>query len=884
MQQNSRGAELRSGKRSKRKLPDQSEPSHSQRQQPLLDTTIPEILGTNGAVYSKGSHQQSTSPSTKRPRVLSLSSSASRLQALIAPDEMYNFSSGESKTLETLGQSSGVATTTTTRMNYQSYNVPTRQSNFTPHTGPKRLIVKNLRTGSRLNQDAYFDKVWAQLDSALTAIFKGDKPEASLEELYKGAENLCRQGRAAILAKKLQDTCRDHVTGKLRDTLLNRATDDSNTDTLRAVIETWTTWRSRLITVRWIFYYLDQSFLLHSKDLPVIREMGITLFRTCLFSDSTLKPKILQGACDLIEADRGDASGSVGDSSLLRNAISFFHDLNVYSSDFEPLLLTESKRFFSLWAQQEAAGYLANFAENSHRLLDWEIERCDFYSLSRNTRQVLSELFDQIVVTEQQATLLREEDVLGLLRAGNSTALEKLYSLLERRHLGTKLKASFNKYIIDEGTLIVFDDEKETEMVTSLLQFKQQLDNIWNDSFHRDEELGRTLRESFETFMNKAQKFGTGSEQPKTGEMIAKYLDMLLKGGWRVHPGQKPDEVAFADEDAEINRQLDQVLDLFRFVHGKAVFEAFYKNDLARRLLMNRSASDDAEKSMLAKLKTECGSAFTHNLESMFKDVDVARDEMTAYNSLQREKRNRALDLNVNVLSAAAWPSYPDVPVRIPMVIATALNDFEQFYHNKYNGRKLHWKHQLAHCQLTARFPKGSKELVVSSFQAIVLLLFNDVNGKETLSYTQIKEATGLSDPELKRTLQSLACAKYRVLIKKPKGRDIDPLDVFSYNAGFTDAKMRIKINQIQLKETKEENKKINEQVTADRHYETQAAIVRIMKSRKKVSHQVLVAEVLQATRSRGALDPADIKKNIEKLIEKDYMERQEDNLYNYVA
>lgn len=122
-----------------------------------------------------------------------------------------------------------------------------------------------------------------------------------------------------------------------------------------------------------------------------------------------------------------------------------------------------------------------------------------------------------------------------------------------------------------------------------------------------------------------------------------------------------------------------------------------------------------------------------------------------------------------------------------------------------------------------------------------------------------------IADKELKRTLQSLACAKYRVLSKKPKGRDVNPTDEFSYNAGFSDAKMRIKINQIQLKETKEENKTTHERVAADRHYETQAAIVRIMKSRKTITHPELVAEVIKATRSRGVLEPADIKKNIEK-------------------
>ena len=93
----------------------------------------------------------------------------------------------------------------------------------------------------------------------------------------------------------------------------------------------------------------------------------------------------------------------------------------------------------------------------------------------------------------------------------------------------------------------------------------------------------------------------------------------------------------------------------------------------------------------------------------------------------------------------------------------------------------------------------------------------------------------------------------------------MNPTDEFSYNVGFTDAKMRIKINQIQLKETKEENKTTHERVAADRHYETQAAIVRIMKSRKTIKHSELIAEVIEATRSRGTLQPADIKLNIEK-------------------
>lgn len=166
---------------------------------------------------------------------------------------MYSFSS----TAETRaggaappGQSSAGGITNLGTVKRAPHGATTPNSNFTPHTGAKKIVVKNLRTGPRLNQDSYFEKVWAQLDAALTAIFDGGKPEVSLEELYKGAENVCRQGRAAVLAKKLQDRCREHVSGRVRAALLARASDGTNMDTLRAVVDAWTTWVARLVGTR----------------------------------------------------------------------------------------------------------------------------------------------------------------------------------------------------------------------------------------------------------------------------------------------------------------------------------------------------------------------------------------------------------------------------------------------------------------------------------------------------------------------------------------------------------------------------------------------------------------------------------------------------------
>lgn len=335
--------------------------------------------------------------------------------------------------------------------------------------------------------------------------------------------------------------------------------------------------------------------------------MGLIQFQTYIFLDEELKLKILQGACNLISAERA----SEGDKSqvnpdLLRKAIALFHDLSVYTRHFEPLFLSESEAFLKSWSIKEVdSQYLGTYAENSHRLIEQELTRCELYALNRSTQQSLSGLFDEYLVRDKEDVLLAQSDLLGLMTTENKHALERVYSLLERVHIGPKLKASFTKYIEEQGTNIVSDADREAEMISRLLNFKEQLDDTWVEAFHKDETLGHALREAFESFMNKTNKTQSswGTDNAKTGEMIAKYVDTLLKGGLKVI-GRKAGDASLADEDTEINKQLDKVLDLFRFVHGKAVFEAFYKNDLARRLLMNRSASDDAEKSMLARLKT----------------------------------------------------------------------------------------------------------------------------------------------------------------------------------------------------------------------------------------------------------------------------------------
>ena len=66
--------------------------------------------------------------------------------------------------------------------------------------------------------------------------------------------------------------------------------------------------------------------------------------------------------------------------------------------------------------------------------------------------------------------------------------------------------------------------------------------------------------------------------------VVDQYVDHQLQRGGR------------GISEEELEKTLDGVMNILRFVEGKDVFQAFYKKDLAKRLLLNTSSSYEAEK------------------------------------------------------------------------------------------------------------------------------------------------------------------------------------------------------------------------------------------------------------------------------------------------
>ena len=177
------------------------------------------------------------------------------------------------------------------------------------------------------------------------------------------------------------------------------------------------------------------------------------------------------------------------------------------------------------------------------------------------------------------------------------------------------------------------------------------------------------------------------------------------------------------------------------------------------------------------------------------------------------------------------------------------------------------------------------REINVTTQCALILLLFSEKDN--VLSYSKIKEMVGLDEVELERCLLSMSCGKIKLLNKNPKSRSISSTDQFSVNWELNIPTYRIKIPMIVNKKTVTlEIGDTREKVDEERRDIIDAAIVRIMKSRKTLSHNELVSEVIQQLSQRFMPSPALIKKRIEILLEREYLVRDHNDrrVYNYCA
>ncbi|KAJ9462762.1 Cullin-1 [Diplonema papillatum] len=756
-------------------------------------------------------------------------------------------------------------------------------------SGPNGEKQSKLEKGCHTLQKAFEEKVVAAVESGYRRPFTG----ADHMAMYTVVYDLCTECNLNNAINKAPDvlysTYAEMVTKYLKERRIE-STGMSADKLLRLVVQRWENHKMIVKTTVKVFGYLDRFHTKHTA-LDTTTDKGLKCFLTEIYSAVKVD---LRGA--IFEHIQREREGEVVERGLLRQAIGVFIDMGigddcyetkVYNVDFEAPFLTFTGNYYEREAKRwMAENSTTEYMKKAEQRLNEELQRAEAY-LHRNSEKPLIRVVEQKLL--ETLLNLEETGFIALLQDNRLDDIARAYRLFSRIAKGVPpISRLMYEYVTSEGKQIVQKHSSSPELcykayTKDLLDIHQKYRSILKNQLNDDPIFAKSIKDAFEAFVNqpvqshvKGAPPGTPTIKVSCSELISNYCDMLMKNA------------ASKMDDDELENVLEQVVAIFGYINDKDHFQEFYRKQLSKRLLVS-VVNDDCERSLISKLKMRQGAPYTSRLEGMLKDKNLSADWQAKFrNHLAAKKMTFGFDATMQVLTTGCWPSFQIFPLNVPAQAKAAIDEFATFYDSETQSRKLNWVHSLGTVTIEGVFNRQKFQLQMTTFQACVLLLFNH---KDEYTGDELMKKLNLPWDEVKKALQSLAMGKYRILLKEvPESskisKSVDGGDTFKINNEFTDKSRKLKIPTVVAKANLKHAQQVQQSVEDDRRHAIEACLVRIMKSRKLIEHPILVGECAAQLSNHFIADPRHIKRRIEELIAREYIERDADkpSLYRYLA
>jgi cullin 1 len=248
----------------------------------------------------------------------------------------------------------------------------------------------------------------------------------------------------------------------------------------------------------------------------------------------------------------------------------------------------------------------------TERAIEEECTRVQNY-LNPDTQPKLLRVIEEVIL-EKRSTELLEKDGSGcrvLLINDMSNDLTRMFRLFSRVPNGLEPMATIVKqHIADLGNdkidqrVLRLESEKESnedpQFVKDLLSIHDRFKFVIDNHFESNTLFQKSLKDAFVEVVNR------NLGKYKTADLMSSFCDRILKTG-------SIEKL----NDTEIEDFLEKIVQMFSYLTDKDLFAEIYRNQLAKRLLSQRSASNDMERLMIGKLKNRCGAQFTSKMEGM---------------------------------------------------------------------------------------------------------------------------------------------------------------------------------------------------------------------------------------------------------------------------
>jgi len=658
---------------------------------------------------------------------------------------------------------------------------------------------------------------------------------------------------------------------------LRQAKAKSELEFLNEFARRWQQNQYAVLGMQRMFCYLDRFYVPNNEDLLGMKEYGYSLYKDIVFE------QFHEDARDsILKCIKAERDGVEQNRELLRSCVMVFVnlgnelrkvELKLYKENFQSYLLKDTIEYYKVASEKWLSTLSCpEYLLRAEEAIEQELGRLNSFLHNSSEEDLMREVRVEILANHQDQLLNSPTGIVNMLEDNKSEDLSRLFNLYSDVDKGLiPVAKAMQQYICKLGDEYITESKEEKSkeknskhvLIQNLIALHDRFLKIVKNEFKSHREFTKAMKDAFEKFIN---------EEYYTSNYLARYVnDFFRKGG-----------IGQNFKDDELDQQMLHIVMLYGYIRDKDVFETNYQAYLASRLLSDSSASEQNEKKMIGKLKQESGYHWTQKLEDMFTDIQRSKELMKVFNRAHQNALD--LQMNVAICTQGAWPSTTIPKCVVPSDLENAVDRFTNFYEGKHVGRKLQFRWDKGTAELSVRFnAKCEKVLVVTTYQMMVLLLFNHSSGP-VLTYQQILDGTGISGSDLKPALLSLAHPKSKVLMKRPNGPKLEPEHKLRLNFKFSHPQSRIHVPMLKLaKQQKQENMETQSQITVQRKHQVDAAIVRIMKARKQLNHAVLVSDVRNQLQARFDAQPALIKSRIESLINLEYLERDPDNRTTYL-